>query len=77
MVSDIGSSSAGAALAIRQGLNQQNFGLQALAQSAQPQGAVAALTGQADQSGGGQSGGGQSGGGNVTATRGQNLNIVV
>lgn len=72
MVSDVGSSSAGAALAIRQGFNQQNFGLQALAQSAQPQGAVAALTGEAEQSGGGQSGGG-----NVTATRGQNLNIVV
>lgn len=73
MVSDVGSSTAGAALAIRQGLNQQNFGLQALAQSAQPEGAVAALTGSAD---GGGPGGGQ-GGGNVTPTRGQNLNIVV
>lgn len=70
MISDVSSSTTGAALAIRQGLNQQNFGLQALAQSAQPQGAVAALTGQADQSGG-------QGGGNVTPTRGQNLNIVV
>ena len=70
MVSDISSSTAGAALSIRQGLNQQNFGVKALADSAQPEAAVAALT---QQSGGGQSGGG----GNVTATRGQNLNIVV
>ena len=68
MVSDVASSTTGAALAIRQGLNQQAFGVAALAQSAQPAAAVGALT---QQNGGGQ------GGGNVTPTRGQNLNIVV
>lgn len=73
MVSDVTSSSAGAAMAIRQGMSQQNFGIQALAQSAQQGDAVAALAQQA--SGGAPAGG--SGGGNVTPTRGQNLNITV
>lgn len=72
MVSDVTSSSAGAAMAIRQGMSQQNFGMQALAQSAQQGNDVAVL---AQQAAGSSSGG--SGGGNVTPTRGQNLNITV
>lgn len=65
---DITSSTAGAAMALKQAQGQMNFGVKALNQNAeQQQATVEALM---------QSGSG-SGGGNVTPTRGQNLNITV
>lgn len=67
MVSDATSSTAGAAIGIRQGLNQLQFGTKALSQAADQQASVALLL---------QGGTGASGG-NVTETRGQNLNILV
>lgn len=67
---DVTSSTAGAAVSLRQAQGQMNFGVKALNQAAeQQQAAVTTLLG------GGPGGG--SGGGNVTETRGQNLNIVV
>ncbi|MBP2230517.1 hypothetical protein [Azospirillum agricola] len=64
---DIASSTAGAAISLRQAQGQFDFGLKALDQAAQQQtDAVTTLLG-----------GTESGGGNVTATRGQNLNITV
>ncbi|KAA0592550.1 hypothetical protein J2848_006165 [Azospirillum lipoferum] len=69
---DITSSTAGAAMALKQAQGQMNFGVKALNQNAeQQQATVEALM----QSGGGAGDG--SGGGNVTPTRGQNLNITV
>lgn len=63
------SSTAGAAVSLRQGMAQMAFGVKALNQTAQQQqDVVTTLLG-------GGSGGAQ--GGNVTETRGQNLNIVV
>lgn len=67
MIDSVSSSTAGAALGIRQGQNQVDFGVKALAQNAEQQSAVTSLL----------SGASASAGGNVTATRGQNLNIVV
>ncbi|CAO3435878.1 hypothetical protein [Azospirillum endophyticum] len=65
---DVTSSTAGAAMALKQAQGKMDFGVKALNQNAeQQQATVAALV---------QSGGG-SGGGNVTPTRGQNLNIAV
>ncbi|QCG88745.1 hypothetical protein [Azospirillum sp. TSH100] len=65
---DVTSSTAGAAMALKQAQGQMNFGVKALNQNAeQQQATVETLM---------QSAGG-SGGGNVTATRGQNLNITV
>ncbi len=62
---DITSSTAGAAIALKQAQGQMDFGVKALNQNAeQQQAAVAALME------------GGSGGGNVTPTRGQNLNIT-
>lgn len=64
---DITSSTAGAAIGLKQAQGQFDFGVKALNQNAKQQEAtVATLIGGAD-----------SGGGNVTATRGQNLNITV
>ncbi|CAO3409654.1 hypothetical protein [Azospirillum largimobile] len=67
---DITSSTAGAAIALKQAQGQMNFGVKALNQVAEQQQATVEALVQ------GGSGGG-SGGGNVTATRGQNLNITV
>lgn len=68
---DITSSTAGAAVALQQGLAQQSFNVSALNQTAQQQQqAVTTLLGGGDQFS-------SSGGGNVTPTRGQNLNITV
>ncbi|WP_148219490.1 hypothetical protein [Azospirillum sp. B510] len=65
---DVTSSTAGAALSLKQAQGQMDFGVKALNQNAeQQQATVAALM---------RSGGG-SGGGNVTPTRGQTLNITV
>jgi hypothetical protein len=65
MIDSVTSSTAGAALGIRQGLNQAEFSAKALGQTAeQQQQAVTTLLQGA-------------GGGNTTETRGQNLNIVV
>ncbi|MBY6264561.1 putative motility protein [Azospirillum sp. 412522] len=64
---DVTSSTAGAAMALKQAQGQMNFGVKALNQNAeQQQATVEALM---------QSAGGS--GGNVTPTRGQNLNITV
>ncbi|WP_167525153.1 hypothetical protein [Roseomonas genomospecies 6] len=70
MALDISSSTLGAAIGLRQAQGQVDFGVKALSQTAQQQDqAVATLL---------QGGSiGSSPGGNVTATRGQNLNIVV
>lgn len=66
------SSSVGAAIGLRQAQGQADFGMKTLNQSAQQQQqAVASLLQPA------AGGAGSGGGGNVTATRGQNLNIVV
>lgn len=68
MALDVTSSTMGAAIGLRQAQGQADFGVKALSQSAQQQQqAVATLLQPASNSGGG----------NVTATRGQNLNIVV
>lgn len=70
MALDISSSTLGAAIGLRQAQGQVDFGVKTLSQTAQQQDqAVATLL----QGGSG----GSSPGGNVTATRGQNLNIVV
>lgn len=67
---DITSSTAGAAIALKQAQGQMSFGVKALNQVAEQQQATVEALVQ------GGSGGGP-GGGNVTATRGQNLNIAV
>ncbi len=68
MALDVTSSSLGAAIGLRQAQGQADFGMKTLNQSAQQQQqAVTSLLQPA----------GSSSGGNVTATRGQNLNIVV
>ncbi len=65
---DVTSSTAGAAVSLRQAQGQYDFGVKTLNQAAQQQEtAVSTLL----------QGGSGSGGGNVTATRGQNLNITV
>lgn len=63
---DITSSTAGAAIALKQAQGQMSFGVKALNQVAEQQQATVEALVQ-----------GGSGGGNVTATRGQNLNIAV
>lgn len=63
---DITSSTAGAAMALKQAQGQMDFGVKALSQNAEQQQAALATLVQ-----------GGSGGGNVTPTRGQNLNIAV
>jgi len=63
---DVTSSTAGAAVSLRQAQGQFDFGVKALNQNAQQQEAAVATLLQGD-----------SGGGNVTPTRGQNLNISV
>lgn len=65
MIDSATSSTAGAALGIRQGLDRVDFGVKALNQTAaqQQQTVTTLLQG--------------AGGGNTTETRGQNLNIVV
>ncbi|WP_146210797.1 hypothetical protein [Azospirillum sp. TSO35-2] len=65
---DITSSTAGAAIALKQAQGQMDFGVKALNQNAQQQQATVAALVQPDTG---------SGGGNVTPTRGQNLNITV
>lgn len=65
---DVTSSTAGAAIALNQAQNQMNFGVKALSQNADQQQATVAALVQPE---------GGSGSGNVTATRGQNLNITV
>ncbi|HYH19091.1 MAG TPA: hypothetical protein VD995_10775 [Azospirillum sp.] len=68
---DITSTTAGAAVALRQSMTQMDTGMKMLGSSAQQQGAVTALLA-------GGTGGAPAGtGGNVTETRGQNLNILV
>lgn len=68
MALDISSSTLGAAVGLRQAQGQVDFGVKTLSQTAQQQDqAIATLL----------QGGSSSAGGNVTATRGQNLNIVV
>ncbi|HEY0837712.1 MAG TPA: hypothetical protein VGE72_27600 [Azospirillum sp.] len=69
---DVTSTTAGAAVALRQSMTQMDTGMKMLGSSAQQQGAVSALL-----AGGTGGASGTSGGGNVTETRGQNLNIVV
>ncbi|MCG5238507.1 hypothetical protein [Azospirillum doebereinerae] len=64
---DVTSSTAGAAVGLRQAQGQFDFGVKALNQNAQQQEAAIATLLQGDSSGGG----------NVTPTRGQNLNITV
>lgn len=64
---DATSSLAGAAVSLRQAQGQQNFGVNSLKQAAQQQETAVATLLQ----------GASGGGGNVTATRGQNLNITV
>ena len=71
MALDISSSTLGAAVGLRQAQGQMDFGVKALNQNAQQQDQAIATLLQ------GSSDGSSSGGGNVTATRGQNLNIVV
>jgi hypothetical protein len=72
MALDVTSSIMGAAIGLRQAQGQADFGVKNLSQNAQQQQqAVASLL----QPGGNT--GGNASGGNVTATRGQNLNIVV
>ena len=63
---DITSSTAGAAMALKQAQGQMEFGVKALNQNAELQQATVAALVQ-----------GETGGGNVTPTRGQNLNITV
>jgi hypothetical protein len=65
---DVTSSTAGAAIALKQAQNQMNFGVKALSQNADQQQATVSALVQPE---------GGSGGGNVTPTRGQNLNITV
>lgn len=67
---DVTSSTAGAAMALKQAQGQMNFGVKALNQNAEQQQATV----EALMSG---SGAGGSAGGNITPTRGQNLNITV
>lgn len=65
-IDSISNSTLGAAVSLRQAQGQADFGVKALSQNAaQQQQTVASLVEPAG------------GGGNVTATRGQNLNIVV
>lgn len=68
MAFDVTSSTAGAAVSLRQAQGQYDFGVKTLNQAAQQQEATVATLLQSGPSGGG---------GNVTATRGQNLNITV
>lgn len=68
---DVTSTTAGAAVALRQSMTQMDTGMKMLGNAAQQQGAVAALLG------GGTGGVPAAPGGNVTETRGQNLNILV
>ncbi|WP_175426505.1 hypothetical protein [Azospirillum brasilense] len=70
MALDVSSSTLGAAIGLRQAQGQMDFGVKTLNQTAQQQDQAIAtlLQGGSDAS---------SSGGNVTATRGQNLNIVV
>ncbi|MFP5515657.1 MAG: hypothetical protein ACLGJC_21545 [Alphaproteobacteria bacterium] len=63
---DITSSTAGAAMALKQAQGQMDFGVKALNQNAELQQATLATLVE-----------GGTGGGNVTPTRGQNLNISV
>ncbi|MFD1627015.1 hypothetical protein [Azospirillum griseum] len=67
MAFDVTSSTAGAAISLRQAQSQFDFGLKTLNQDNQQQAAAATTLLQA----------GSSGGGSVTPTRGQNLNISV
>ncbi|MDQ2102029.1 hypothetical protein [Azospirillum isscasi] len=71
MALDISSSTLGAAIGLRQAQGQVDFGVKTLNQTAQQQDQALATLLQ------GSTGASPSGGGNVTATRGQNLNIVV
>ncbi len=73
MALDVTSSTMGAAIGLRQAQGQADLGVKNLSQNAQQQQQAMASLLQP----GGNTGGGNSGGGNVTATRGQNLNIVV
>lgn len=68
---DVTSTTAGAAVALRQSMAQMDTGVKMLGNAAQQQGAVAALLA------GGTGGAPVAAGGNVTETRGQNLNILV
>lgn len=83
MVSDVAASSSyGAAASLQLAQTRQALGVQALSQQAKQDGGVAELVAGAGNSlssgnTGSSANGGSSGGGNVTATRGQNLNIVV
>lgn len=65
MIDSVTSSMAGAALGIRQGQAQADFGIKALNQTAQQEQQTVTTLLQG------------AGGGNTTETRGQNLNIVV
>ncbi|RJF77293.1 hypothetical protein D3877_26135 [Azospirillum cavernae] len=67
MAFDVTSSTAGAAVSLRQAQGQYDFGVKTLSQDNQQQAAAVATLLQ----------GGSNGGGNVTPTRGQNLNISV
>lgn len=69
---DVTSTTAGAAVALRQSMTQMDTGMKMLGNAAQQQGAVTALL--AGGTGGAPA---ASAGGNVTETRGQNLNILV
>lgn len=67
MALDALSSTAGAAVSLRQAQSQYDFGVKTLSQDNQQQAAAVTTLLQ----------GGANGGGNVTPTRGQNLNISV
>lgn len=68
---EIGSSTMGAAIGLKQAQGQAAFGVKALGMAAdQQQQAITALLSPG-------TGAGMGAGGNVTETRGQNLNIVV
>lgn len=66
---DVASSTAGAAVSLRQAQGQVDFGVKTLNQTAKQQEATVTTLLQGGTDGGA--------GGNVTPTRGQNLNIVV
>lgn len=67
MAFDVTSSTAGAAISLRQAQSQFDFGIKSLSQDSEQQAATVSTLLQ----------GGSSGGGAVTPTRGQNLNISV
>lgn len=77
MAMDITSSTAGSVMALRQAQGQADFGMKALQSGAQQEAGVAALVGASAGPAATGGTGGPSSGGNVTATRGQNMNIVV